>query len=153
MNFIDGYLTIIICLGVFIFLFTQFLFDFLKQNRLVMILGLPQKLVAMQVYNPLYRAVGLLNHSCLGPGTGLLLMHTRIAHCRGMAFAIDILFLDKKGRVLKVYQNVSRNRVAWCLQWNCAMTLEVPAGTWQGEKGRERETHLKVTRFEGTQAE
>jgi uncharacterized membrane protein (UPF0127 family) len=44
-----------------------------------------------------------------------------------MQFPIDVLFLSKKRKVLKVRQNMGRRRMALCLRAHSV--LELPAGT------------------------
>jgi hypothetical protein len=43
---------------------------------------------------------GLLNHAGLAPDAGLLLRGARSVDTRGMLFAVDVMFLDRMGRVL-----------------------------------------------------
>lgn len=51
---------------------------------------------------PLKRLRGLLGRGALEPGEGLLLPRTRSVHTCGMRLAIDAVFLDRNGAVLKV---------------------------------------------------
>jgi uncharacterized protein len=46
------------------------------------------------------RLRGLLGHAPLQPGEGLLLRGEKAIHMIGMTFAIDVVFLDSKGRVI-----------------------------------------------------
>ncbi len=46
------------------------------------------------------RLRGLLGHRPLLPGEGLLLRGEKAIHTIGMGFAIDVLFLDREGRVV-----------------------------------------------------
>lgn len=47
------------------------------------------------------RSVGLLGTTGLSPGRGLLI-RTRQVHTMGMRFAIDVVYLTRRGRVLRV---------------------------------------------------
>jgi len=52
------------------------------------------------------RVKGLLGRDCLADGQGLLFKHTSSLHTFFMQFPIDIIFADKKGKVLKVAPDV-----------------------------------------------
>jgi hypothetical protein len=57
---------------------------------------------------------------------GLCLTPCSAIHTFGLAYAIDVLFLDVNRRCLKRLENVAPNRVAWC--WSASMVVELPAG-------------------------
>ncbi|MDX6633103.1 MAG: uncharacterized protein QOG09_1747 [Solirubrobacterales bacterium] len=59
------------------------------------------------------------------PG-GLLIPRCSSVHTFGMRFALDLYFLDRRGRVLAVRRGVGRRRVVW--QRGASAVLEVPAG-------------------------
>ena len=48
------------------------------------------------------RRVGLLKHKSLPPGQGLWIVPCEGIHTFGMKFPIDVLYLDRKKKVLKV---------------------------------------------------
>ena len=73
------------------------------------------------------RRTGLLKHSRLDPGEGLWIAPSEAVHTFGMKFAIDVLFLDKKRRVLKIRSDMARSRMAFCLRAHSV--LELPSGT------------------------
>lgn len=75
----------------------------------------------------LSRARGLLGTQSLGTHEGLWLRPCDSVHTLGMAYAIDVAFVDKKGRVMKVAEQLPPWRMAGC--WRAAGTLEVAAGT------------------------
>jgi uncharacterized membrane protein (UPF0127 family) len=72
------------------------------------------------------RRTGLLKHSKLEPGDGLLI-RTEGVHTFGMKFPIDVVFLSKARKVLKVRPNMVRARIALSLRAHSV--LELPAGT------------------------
>jgi uncharacterized membrane protein (UPF0127 family) len=80
------------------------------------------------VDSPLARMVGLLGRRRLAPGHGLLIRPCSSVHTFLMLFPIDIVFLHREGRVVKVAERVSPFRAvlsgsgAW-------QALELPAGT------------------------
>lgn len=73
------------------------------------------------------RIKGLLGTSQLPLGCGLLLRPCHSIHTIGMAYAIDVLFLDWDYNVLKVVGDLRPMRAASC--WAGEMALELPAGT------------------------
>lgn len=72
------------------------------------------------------RNTGLLKHLKLDPGEGLLIP-TQAVHTFRMNFPIDIAFLSRKRKVLKVRANMMRGRIAISLRAHSV--LELPAGT------------------------
>jgi len=73
------------------------------------------------------RRVGLLKHTSLKPGTGLWIVPCESVHTFFMKFPIDLVYLDKKRRVLKVRDSVPAWRLSACLRAHSI--LELPAGT------------------------
>ena len=57
-----------------------------------------------------HRMTGLLNHARLSPGDGLLIWPCRAIHTRGMSFPIDAIFLDPRGTIISIYEQVPPNR-------------------------------------------
>lgn len=74
----------------------------------------------------LSRMVGLLGQSGLEPGAGLLIVPSQAVHTIGMRFAIDVLFVDRKWRVVHLRPAMIPNRVAG--HWSAQFVLELPAG-------------------------
>jgi hypothetical protein len=74
------------------------------------------------------RRRGLLGRDSLPPGRGLLLRPCGSVHTFGMRFPIDVVFLDRGGRVLRVVERMGARRLAWG-GWRAWQTLEPPAGT------------------------
>ena len=73
------------------------------------------------------RRTGLLKHSRLEQGEGLWIAPSEAVHTFGMKFPIDVLFLDKKRKVLKIRSDMVRSRMAICLRAHSV--LELPSGT------------------------
>ena len=73
------------------------------------------------------RRTGLLKHTSLGPGEGLWIAPSEGVHTFGMKFPIDVVFLNRNKRVLKVRPNMVRSRIAFSLRAHSV--LELPAGT------------------------
>jgi uncharacterized membrane protein (UPF0127 family) len=73
------------------------------------------------------RKTGLLKHDRLERGEGLWITPCEGVHTVGMKFPIDVLFLDKQRKVVKVRAAMPRWRLAACL-WAHSV-LELPSGT------------------------
>jgi uncharacterized protein len=73
------------------------------------------------------RNTGLLKHTRLDPGEGLWITPCEAVHTIGMKFSIDVLFLDKKRRVLKIRHAMPRWRMSGSLFAHSV--LELPSGT------------------------
>lgn len=73
------------------------------------------------------RRRGLLKHTSLEEGDGLWIAPCEAVHCFGMKFAIDVLYLSKQKKILKIRPNMGKNRISFCL--SAHSVLELPAGT------------------------
>jgi uncharacterized membrane protein (UPF0127 family) len=74
------------------------------------------------------RLKGLLGKQELPPGEGLWIKPCNSVHTFGMKFPIDIVFLDKKMRVVALAKTLRPNRVSHLYSEACSV-LELPAGT------------------------
>ena len=74
------------------------------------------------------RLVGLIGRSGLEPGTGLLLEGTNSVHMFFMGFPIDVLFLDRDGRVRRLVSNLRPWRVS-PIVFGAKRVVELPANT------------------------
>ncbi len=72
------------------------------------------------------RRTGLLKHSGLAPGEGLWIAPCEGVHTFGMKFPIDVVFLSRKRKVLKIRPNMVRGRLSFSLLAHSV--LELPAG-------------------------
>jgi uncharacterized protein len=75
------------------------------------------------------RKTGLLKHDRLESGEGLWITPCEGIHTVGMKFPIDVLFLDKKRKVVKIRAAMPRWRMATSLFAHSV--LELPSGTAQ----------------------
>lgn len=71
------------------------------------------------------RMRGLLGRDHLPSGEALLLDRCGSVHTFGMRFAIDVVFLDRRQRVVAVHHDVPRRRMLFDLR--ATRTLEMPA--------------------------
>jgi hypothetical protein len=74
------------------------------------------------------RRKGLLGHESLKPDEGMFLIPCRSVHTMRMKFPIDIVFVDKAYRVVKVMADVKPGRLMLRGKGGYA-TLELAAGT------------------------
>src|SRR5579871_1504765 len=74
------------------------------------------------------RLRGLLGRSPLAPGDGLWLRPCRQVHTFGLRDAIDVVFLDEAGRVLRAVGDLAPRRISPHVT-AAASVLELPAGT------------------------
>jgi uncharacterized protein len=72
------------------------------------------------------RRAGLLKRHGLSAGEGLWIVPCEAVHTFGMKFPIDVAFLSKSRKVLKVRTEMPRRRFAVCI--TAHSVLELPAG-------------------------
>ncbi|MGH7441213.1 MAG: DUF192 domain-containing protein [bacterium] len=83
------------------------------------------------------RVQGWLKRESTSPGEGLLITPCASLHTIGMKFELDIVFLDRKGKVLKLVAGVKPGRLVWgpwrglLFPW-LVRALELPGGTLAG---------------------
>ena len=73
------------------------------------------------------RRTGLLKHTSLQTGEGLWIAPCEAVHTVGMKFSIDVLFLNKKRKVLKIRAEMGRWKMALCMRGHSV--LELRSGT------------------------
>ncbi len=74
------------------------------------------------------RFKGLLGRAELPTGDGLLIVPCRQVHTFFMKFVIDVVFLDKKDRVIGIHHELAPWRLS-SYHPDARSTLELPAGT------------------------
>ena len=74
------------------------------------------------------RLRGLLCRPRLLPGQGLWITSCNWIHTVGMRFAVDVLYLDREGRVLRLASDMHPNCFG-PLVWRARSVVELPAGT------------------------
>jgi len=92
------------------------------------------------------RRTGLLKHTSLPKGEGLWIAPCEAVHSFWMKFAIDVLYLNKKKKVLKVRKNMVPWRLSACLRAHSV--LELPAGMAE-ETGTQPGDQLEFERQNG----
>jgi len=73
------------------------------------------------------RRKGLLGRDGLASGEGLWIVPCEAVHTFGMRFRIDLVFLDRANRIVKIRSDVGPWRLSGCLRAHSV--LELPAGT------------------------
>ena len=72
------------------------------------------------------RNKGLLGRTGLGPGEGLWILPCQAIHMFGMKFAIDLIYLNRQHRVVKVRRAVRPGRISAAL--GAHSVIELPPG-------------------------
>lgn len=87
-------------------------------------------LLATNLYT---RLVGLMFRSAPPENSkGLLLDPCNSIHTFFMQYALDIVFMDSKNKVVKVIRNIKPWRMTW-IYFKASKTLELPAGKLSSE--------------------
>lgn len=97
---------------------------------------------------PRERMRGLLGRPSLPAGEGLLLDPCRAVHTVGMRFPIDVLFLDRSGRVVRAAGRIRPHRPLLVAP-RARRVLELPAGTLESTGTKEGDRIRFKTREEG----
>lgn len=90
------------------------------------------------------RRTGLLKHTQLRSGEGLWIVPCEAVHTFGMNFAIDVVYLSKQKKVVKIRNNMKRSRMSFCLRAHSV--LELPSGRTM-ETGTEVGDQLEFTKI------
>jgi len=77
---------------------------------------------------PRARRVGLLKHTELRADEGMWIYPSQAIHTFWMRFPIDVVFLDRRRRVKRVYQRLPPFRLTRFV-WGAASVLELAPGT------------------------
>src|SRR5262249_59594796 len=77
------------------------------------------------------RLRGLLGTKRLDPGEGLWIKPSNQVHMFGMRYALDLVFLDAAGQVIRLIRNLAPNRVSPRVA-GATSVLELPVGTIDG---------------------
>jgi uncharacterized membrane protein (UPF0127 family) len=88
------------------------------------------------------RRKGLLGRDSLPPESALIIAPTNAIHTFFMRFAIDVAFMSREGRVLKVYRALRPWRIASAL--GAHAVIELPAGALMDADTRPGDT-LRLT--------
>jgi hypothetical protein len=73
------------------------------------------------------RRRGLLGRSGLSSGEGLWIIPCEAVHTFGMQFSIDLVYLDRRSRVVKTRSHVRPGRLSAC--FTAHSVVELPSGT------------------------
>jgi uncharacterized membrane protein (UPF0127 family) len=83
------------------------------------------------------RRTGLLRRTGLSPGEAMIIAPTNAIHTFFMQFPIDVAFVDRSGRVVKICNGVKPWRIAWA--WGAYAVIEMSdnalaAGSTRGDR-------------------
>jgi uncharacterized membrane protein (UPF0127 family) len=87
---------------------------------------------------------GLLGRRSLDDGSALILAPCSSIHTFFMHFAIDVLFVKKDGRVVKMYPDLRAWRIAFAV--GAFAAIELPAGTAAASDTRSGDTVVLASR-------
>ncbi|MFH1046557.1 MAG: DUF192 domain-containing protein [Candidatus Omnitrophota bacterium] len=73
------------------------------------------------------RLRGLLGRTSLGTSEAMILNPCSSIHTLFMHFAIDVVFVDKNMQIVKIFEQLSPNRLTPII-WNAKLAIELPAG-------------------------
>ncbi len=82
------------------------------------------------------RIVGLLNRKEFHPGQALILKHCNSIHTFFMRFPIDVLFVDKNKKIVKVISALKPFRIS-PIYFHASLVIELPTGTIQSQSIKE----------------
>jgi uncharacterized membrane protein (UPF0127 family) len=66
--------------------------------------------------NFIQRASGLIFRKKLLANEAFYIQPCNSVHTFGMKYAIDIVYLDKTGVILKITKNMQKRRISWCFK-------------------------------------
>lgn len=75
----------------------------------------------------LSRIRGLLGRKNFPSGQAIILDPCNSVHTFFMHFSIDVVFVDKNYRVIKVLSDLKPNKIS-CIYWHAHKAIELPAG-------------------------
>jgi hypothetical protein len=90
------------------------------------------------------RALGLLVGAPLGPEEALLIAPCSSIHTIGMGYPIDVVFIDRHGRIVRVFPEVRAGRIRLALGACAALELRAGAAARHGLS-----VGLQLPRFAG----
>ena len=98
---------------------SQFALTNMRNNRIV-------ARTLLTAFDSASRRKGLLDHDSLADGSAMIIAPTSAIHTFAMRFSIDVIFVSKDGRVIKVRPHVKPRRIA--AAWRAFAVVELPAG-------------------------
>jgi uncharacterized membrane protein (UPF0127 family) len=76
----------------------------------------------------LARLVGLLGRSQMPTSSALWIHSCNSIHTWFMKFSLDLIFVDRDLKVVRIYEGVSPFRIIWPI-WSARSVFELPAGS------------------------
>jgi uncharacterized membrane protein (UPF0127 family) len=87
------------------------------------------------------RLLGLMFKENLNSGEGLIIAPCNSIHTFFMRFNIDVLFLDKRNRIVKIIRDMPPWRMSW-MYWRAQKVIEISGGSL--EQGAQEGDQLEV---------
>ena len=94
------------------------------------------------------RLLGLLRKDSLEQRQGLIIYPCRSVHTVGMAFPIDVAFVDRDGRLCSILEEMKPGRFSPTVQ-EALYVIEAPAGTFR-EVGAELQDEVALEKLLAT---
>ncbi len=91
------------------------------------------------------RREGLLKRAGLAPGEGLWIVPCEAVHCFFMKFTIDVVFINKAKKVVKIRPSLKPWRIAGALRAHSV--IELPEGRI-AETGTQKGDQLEIEKLE-----
>jgi len=76
---------------------------------------------------PVRRIIGLLGNKLLSDGQAMIIAPCNCIHTLFMRFSIDVLFVDKNNKVVKVLEQLAPFRLS-SVYWKSQKVIELPCG-------------------------
>lgn len=89
------------------------------------------------------RRTGLLAHDAFPAGSAMIIAPTNAIHTFFMRFAIDVLFVAKDGRIVKIREALPPWRIA--AAWRAFGVIELPSGALE-QSGTKRDDRIVIVR-------
>jgi len=89
--------------------------------------GRPVARTLLTAFDSASRRTGLLKRTSLDEESALIIAPSNAVHTFGMRFSIDIAFVRRDGRVIKIRTAVGARRIA--AAWGAFAVVELPAGS------------------------
>jgi uncharacterized membrane protein (UPF0127 family) len=96
--------------------------------------GQPVATSLLKAFDSKARRTGLLRHTALADGTAMIIAPTSAIHTFFMRFAIDVAFVSKDGRILKIRSALRPWRIVWAV--GAHGVVELPAGALERADSR-----------------
>jgi uncharacterized protein len=89
------------------------------------------KYSVLQAINFIERASGLIFRKELSTSEVFHIQPCNSVHSFGMKYAIDVVYLDKTGVILKIIENMKQRRINWCFKAHSVLEFKSDAANFK----------------------